>query len=357
MLRTSITQLLSQIATLARPLTPALLAGYFGLPERHFHSNGPDGPIQFSQAGLTDPVAYDLRGTLFWPADGQVVRGYPRILPASDYATDAAAVYNESALFEALALQEAAIEIKHSGIGLRLYYRKGKLHFATDAVYNGRNPLIGSGIEGVRALGIDCASQAMRLLESSYRNAAALVRLGYVAAFEMALPEIETLIPAEKPDLILIDVFDPDYCLADRLEKERIAEDYGLRVVELHGRMQNSATPAEMYSRLRALEHIAAKDDVLGFVVKAPYRSDQIALKVESPTTRQAWITVAPGDMSAAYEAAREAFPEAILPSADRNHDSFLEEIMLEYLGDRRRSVRWQVSSFLDGTAEKRTGD
>ena len=58
-----------------------VLAEFFNVPKRNFHQVGVGGPIIFHQAGLTLPVSYLLRGTIFWPKGKQIVdiRAYCRL--------------------------------------------------------------------------------------------------------------------------------------------------------------------------------------------------------------------------------------------------------------------------------------
>ena len=354
---TEIAPLLRTLPDTIKPFTPESLAEFFAIPVRHFRQRTPKSPIEFHQAGLIDSIAYALQGTLFWSSDSRIIRGIPRVLATSDYVSNQLAIETEAAMFEALTLHEGAIEVMEPGVTMRLYDRSGSLHFATDAAFDGGNPVTGAGIENARALGIDYASQAMRLLEGSYRKSAALARLGYVLVFSLLLPERESIVPIDRPDLVLTDVIDPDHFFVDRLEKERIAEDYGLAVSTLHGRLLSAATPSEFYSRLRGLEHIAARDDVAGYVVKVPWNHDQLTVKVEPPSVRQAWTIVDEADIRAVYDAIRTDFGAQAAPPggsietaallAPLDDLGFLSETMLTYLADYSRSVRWQVLQWL----------
>ena len=225
-----IAEKLRECARSVSPFTRETLAAFFGVGIGSFSQNGP--AITYHQSGSHAPISYVLKGTIFWTDTRQIVRGYPRILPASDYTTDRFAATQERFLFRALRDGEVIVEKKEDGVNLRLYKRgdKGaeKYLLATRDVYDGGNPLVSAGIENVRGLGIDYGSQARKLLDKLYPNAYKLADLGYVPCFEMTLPEIETVIPADGPDMILIDVIDPDFQFVDRLEKERIAEDYRL---------------------------------------------------------------------------------------------------------------------------------
>ena len=204
-----------------------------------------------------------------------------------------------------------------------------------------------AGIENVRALGIDYGAQARSLLDKLYPRAYRLADLGYTLCFEMLLPEMEAAIPADRPDLVLIDVVDPDFLFVDRLEKERIAEDYRLNLAALHGRLQGGSEAGDVYKRLRALEYIAQREGIEGYVAKARFAdSDQMFLKVKPASVREAHRVFSGGDLKAVYEAVREDFAPEYL--ADQE---FAEEAMLDYLGSHGRSARWQVQDFLERQA------
>ena len=208
---------------------------FFGVGIGSFSQDGP--AITYHQSGSHAPISYVLKGTIFFADTRQIVRGYPRILPASDYTTDRFAATQERNLFRALRDGEVIVEKKEDGVNIRLYKHDKAYGFATRDVYDGSNPLVSAGIENVRGLGIDYGTQARKLMDKRYPHAYKLADLGYVPCFEMLLPEVETVIPADQPDMVLIDVIDPDFQFVDRLEKERIAEDYRLNLVELQGRL------------------------------------------------------------------------------------------------------------------------
>ena len=200
------------------------------------------------------------------------------------------------------------------------------------------------------ALGIDYGSSAKKLIDKLYPNAYKLADLvGYTLCFEMTLPEIETVIPADQPDMILIDVIDPDFVFADRLEKERIAEDYRLKLVELQGRLTGGSEAGDIYKRLRSLEHLAARDGIEGYVVKGRFESsDQLFLKVKPAVVRDASRLFSLPDLQAVWAAVSEDFDAETLSDLE-----FAEEAMLDYLGTHGRSPRWQVQDFLAEQASK----
>jgi hypothetical protein len=336
-------QLLKRCAVEVKEFAPAALAAFFGVPGRHFSQEGTNGPILYHQAGSDQPVSYVLRGSIFWPDDKQIVRGYPRILSSSDYTPERFAVTEERRMLEAARLGEALIERKECGVTIRLYHHGNYFYCATNDVYDGGNPLVGAGIENVRSLGIDYGAQAGRLLESTYKGAMKLAAIGYVPVFEMVLPELETAFPPHRPDMVLIDVIDPDFTFVDRLEKERIAEDYRLKVIGSEGRMQELSTEGAFFKRLRGLEHEATRAGIAGFVIKGRVdESDQAFLKVEPAVVRDHSSTFPLSDLWAVYETIGEEFPPATLADA-----LFVEELMLDYLGDHGRAARWQVQDFL----------
>src|SRR6185312_12349696 len=129
--------------------------------------------------------------------------------------------------------------------------------------------------------------------------------------------------------MVLIDVIDPDFVFVDRLEKERIAEDYALHLVELQGRLLGGSEAGDIYKRLRALEHIATRADVEGYVVKGRFElSDQLFVKVKPAAVREAHRVFSLADLQAVYEALQEDFAPEYLA-----HAEFAEEAMLDYLG------------------------
>ena len=322
------------------------IAEFFKVPKRNFHQVGIGGPIIFHQAGLTTPVSYLLRGTIFWPKGKQIVRGYPRALPSSDYTTERFAATEERRLINVIRETEAVIENKIDGTNVRVYQHKGELFYATTEVYDGGCPLVGTGIDNVRALGIDYGAQAGRLLHSFYPQAERLAALGYVMVFEMVLPERETAIIAQKADLILLDVIDPDYVFVDRLEKERIAEDYGLRVAPLHGRLHGVSDAVSFHKQIRGLEHIATSENLSGYVLKARAdEGDQIVMKIEPSQIRDWSPEFSSSDLTAVFETVVEDLGDWI-----KSDSVFLEEMILDYLGYHKRNVRWQVQDFLAAT-------
>jgi len=322
-------------------LTRDALAGFFGVPLHCFSQDGD--VITFHQSGSHMALSYVLKGTLFFSDTHQIVRGYPRILPTSDYTPERFAIAEERSLFRALRDGEVVVEKKEDGVNIRLYIHNDQPRFATRDVFDGSNPLVSAGIENVRGLGIDYGAQARRLMDKLCPRAYALAGLGYTPCFEMLLPEVDTVIPADVPDLVLIDVIDPDFQFVDRLEKERIAEDYGLRVVALQGRLVGGSEAGDVYKRLRGLEHLAAQAGIEGYVVKGRFdQSDQVFVKVKPAAVREAHRVFSSGDLQAVWEAVGEDFTPEYLDDAE-----FAEEAMLDYLGTRGRNARWQVQDFL----------
>ena len=325
--------------------TRETLAAFFGVGIGAFSQDGP--AITFHQAGSHAAVSYVLKGTIFFTDTRTLVRGYPRILPVSDYTTERFAATQERTLFKTLRDGEVIVEKKEDGINIRLYQHGDKksspFGFATRDVYDGSNPLVSAGIENVRGLGIDYGSSAKKLIDKLYPSAYKLAALGFTLCFEMTLPEIDTVIPADQPDMILIDVIDPDYVFVDRLEKERIAEDYRLKLVELHGRLTGGSEAGDIYKRLRSLEHLATRDGIEGYVVKGRFEdSDQLFLKVKPAVVRDAHRLFAATDLQAVWDALLEDFGAEALADAE-----FAEEAMLDYLGAHGRNPRWQVQDFL----------
>ncbi|HEX5323401.1 MAG TPA: hypothetical protein VFW40_06410 [Capsulimonadaceae bacterium] len=348
-----IAQMLKRCAGEVKEFTPAMLAGFFGVPERHFSQESANGPILFHQAGNTQPVAYVLRGTIFWPDNRQIVRGYPRILPTSDYTPERFAITEERQILNAAREGEAVVERKESGVTIRLYHHGNFFYCATNDVYDGGNPLVGAGIENVRSLGIDYGAQAGRLLSGTYKGAMNLASIGYTPVFEMMLPELESAVPAHRPDMALIDVIDPDFTFVDRLEKERIAEDYGLKVVISEGRIQGLTTEGAFFKRLRGLEHEATREGTAGFVIKGRVEeSDQAFLKVEPVAVREHFPSFPQSDLWAVYETLTEEFSQQTLADT-----LFVEELMLDYLGDHSRGARWQAQDFLSEHGNQPAGE
>jgi len=351
-----IAEKLRECARSVSPYTREALAAFFGVGVGAFSQDGP--VITYHQSGSHAAVSYVLKGTIFFADTRKIVRGYPRILPASDYTTDRFAATSERTLFRTLRDGEVIVEKKEDGVNIRLYQRGDKYQrgdrrseylFATRDVYDGSNPLVSAGIENVRGLGIDYGSSARKLIDKLYPAAYKLADLGYVPCFEMTLPEIETIIPADRPDMILVDVIDPDFMFVDRLEKERIAEDYRLNLVALHGRLSGGSEAGDIYKRLRSLEHLATRDGKEGFVVKGRFEgSDQLFLKVKPAVVRDAHRLFSLADLQAVWEALNEDFTPADLADPE-----FAEEAMLDYLGSHGRNPRWQVQDFLmDRAAE-----
>jgi hypothetical protein len=160
----------------------------------------------------------------------------------------------------------------------------------------------------------------------------------------MVLPERETAILAHKADLILLDVIDPDFVFVDRMEKERIAEDYGLRVTPMHGRLHGKSDALSFHKQIRGLEHIAVSENLAGYIIKARgEEGDQIIMKIEPSHVRDWAPDFSQSDLSAVFETVVEDMGEGI-----KSDPVFLEEVMLDYLGYHKRNVRWQVQDFLE---------
>lgn len=318
------------------------LSEFFGVSRSSWSQDGQ--ALTYHQAGSQKQVSFVLKGTVFFADTRQIVRGYPRILPTSDYTTERFAASQERFLFRALRDGEVTIEKKEDGINIRLYKRNDQYLFATRDVYDGSNPLIAAGIENVRALGIDYSAQARSLIDKLYPKAYKLADLGYVPCFEMLLPEVDMVIPADHSDMVLIDVIDPDFLFVDRLEKERIAEDYGLNLVELQGRMVGGSEVGDVYKRLRGLEHLAAREGIEGYVAKGRFeQSDQLFIKIKPAAVREAHRVFTRDDLRAVWEAVREDFTPA-----DLSDPEFAEEAFLDYLNAHGRNARWQVQDFLN---------
>lgn len=342
-----IAEKLRECALSVSPFTRDALAQFFGVGIGSFSQDG--AAITYHQSGSHAPISYVLKGTIFFANTHKIVRGYPRILPASDYTTDRFAATQERNLFRALRDGEVIVEKKEDGVNIRLYKHNKAYGFATRDVYDGSNPLVSAGIENVRGLGIDYGTQARRLMDKRYPLAYKLADLGYVPCFEMLLPEVETVIPADQPDMILIDVIGPDFQFVDRLEKERIAEDYRLKLVELQGRLVGGSEAGDVYKRLRSFEHLATRGGIEGFVVKGHFeQSDQVFLKVKPAGVRDAHRIFSLADLKAVWEAVSEDFTPADLADLD-----FSEEAMLDYLGSHGRNPRWQVQDFLNDMTDK----
>ncbi len=327
--------------------TPPSLASFFGLPLRHFQQASKTSPITFHQAGHMSAMSYTLRGTIFWPDDKQIVRGFPRILPTSDYTPERFVSGSERLTIQAAREGDAVIEDKLPGTCIRLYHHQGELLCATTCVYDGGNPIVAAGVENADALGLDYGAQASGLIASRYPKATRLAKLGYQAVFVLLMPEVDSPVAVDRPDLILIDVVDPDHQFVERLEKERIAEDYGLKVVPMEGHLTlpGAPTPGEdgAFKRLRGLEHQAAREGRAGYVIKACFEgSDQLYLKVEPAAVRDWSPGFSQSDLAATFSAIHDDFAQTFDPDPE-----FLEELMLDYLGSRNRKVRWQVQDFL----------
>ncbi len=332
--------------------TPHSLSEFFGIEPRHFHQPQPGGAIVFNGADNSSGEAYLLHGAFFWPgtagganSEQQIVRGLPRILPTSDFTTDPFAAALEPSLATAAFSGEAVAEPKLYGSTIRVYSHNGDLYCASDVAHDGGNPLVGAGIDNSRALGIDYGGQAAGILTRRYPKVDRLARLGYVAVFILQLPEFAPDESVDSADMVLVDVIDPDYCFVDRLEKERIAEDYSLTLVDLAARLSIAAdTPLPFLKRCRALEHQAAQSGMPGYIVKA-HLDDRTELfcKVETSSERERDREITSSDLTAVTEEITSQFGNAIWTDRPR----FAEGLILEYLGTRHRSALWSVQAYL----------
>jgi hypothetical protein len=332
------------VQAVALAYTPDNLARYFSLPSIYFVQHGDrDGPIVFHQAGAAVSRAIEMSGAIFWPKSRQIVRGLPRILPSSDHTREAAAAHYDRAFIDCLKNHEAVIETKEPGQAVRLYCQNGSYYFATRATHDGREPLTGAGIDNAKTLGVTLASQARRICDADCPGAYKLASLGYTLIFALLLPERESFIPADRPALVFIDAVDPDFEFVDRLEKERIAEDYALPIVASHGRIASISADSAYFGRLRALELTAAQNGDSGYVVKIKRQDDgaYFAVRAEPPGSYSWRQAFSESDMQGVYDTILEDFKAPIQPA------EFLEELMLEYLGSSRRSTRWQVADWI----------
>jgi hypothetical protein len=339
-----------------RPFAPAALAEFFGLAERHFRETDPEGPIQFCGALDGEPACRLLRGAIFWPSTTgaqQIVRGHPRVFPTSDYTTDRAQTVSELRLAAcALESGELVVEPKLHGETIRVYKHGGDLYAATDVAYDGGNPLVGAGIDNSHLLGVDYASQAARIVDERYRRLDRLVTLGYTAVFVLQIPELAPDRSVDRAELVLVDVIDPEFAFVDRLEKERIAEDFDLAVVDLVSRITlTSAEPFQLVRRLRALEHQQPRPGSGGYIVKGRTHEDfdQLFCKVEPSSERDRARHIGPNDLAAVTEEITGQFGDEIWTDP-----LFAEEVMLEYLGTRHRSARWRVAAYLESWTNAR---
>jgi hypothetical protein len=330
------------------PFTPDALSKFFGIPSRHFHQSEPDGPILFHPAGDLSEHSILLRGAIFWngPGGQQIVRGHPLIFPTSDYCSERHQVLLEPILARAAANDgEIIAEPKLFGETIRVYNHGGDLYCATDVTHDGGNPLVGAGIENARTLGIDYGSQAARILSEKYPRVERLAKLGYVAVFVLQLPEMAPDHSVDRADMILVDVVDPDMLFVDRLEKERIAEDFALTVVGPASQITvNSADPSALLRRLRALEHQLNQPASAGFIVKGRLdeSSDQLFCKVEPSSERDRSRQVSGADLTTITEEIAGQFGDNIWLD-----DRVAEELMLEYLSTHHRTARWRVNEYL----------
>lgn len=334
-------------------MTPETLAQFWNVPARHFFWSSQSAPIQFFALGDASDAALLLRGALFFPAaSGQtnhVVRSHPRVLPTSDHTQSRYQVLLEQQIADALGGEgSAVVEPKIHGETIRVFARAGELYCATDAAFDGGNPLVGAGIENSRALGVDYGHQAARVLTERYAKVERLTRLRYVAVFVLALPETSPGQEIDAADLILVDVIDPDQQFVERTEKERIAEDYGLSVVPLTARLTlrggPSDTPLAFVRQCRALARQAQQESLPGVIVKvhADDASDQAFVKVETLAEHDRSREFASSDLAAVVDEITGQYGDTIW--ADPRA---AEEMMLDYLGTHHPSAVRQVHRYI----------
>ncbi len=345
-----IASLLRRCASDVVQFKPSTLADFFGISAKHFHQASETDPIIFIQADRLDEIAFALRGTIFWPDTKQVFRGYPRSLPTSDYTGNRLALVSDLQFARAaFGGAECIAEPKLYGATIRVYIHAGDLYCATNVAHDGGNPLVGAGIDNSRSLGIDYGSQAARILLTRYGNVERLAKLGYVAVFVLQLPEFAPNATIDHADMILVDAVDPDHVFVNRLEKERIGEDYGLKVIDLAARITTTSTePLAFLRRCRALEHQAQATPVNGaggLIVKGRIdeNADQIMCTVEPSAERDRAREITASDIAAVTDEIVSQFGDNVWEDAQ-----FSEGLMLEYLGSQHRSVRWRVYDYLE---------
>jgi hypothetical protein len=321
------------------------LSEFFKIPIRHFAQTGQGTPIVFHPAGDSSAESHLLRGTIFWADNRQIVRGHPRISSTSDYTQDRFQVLQEPIMAEAATRGEVTAEPKLYGATIRVYRHGGDLYCASDVSHDGGNPLVGAGIDNSGGLGIDYGGQAARLLSQRYPRVERLARLGYTSVFVLQLPDLAPDLTVDFADMVLVDVIDPDHSFVDRLERERIAEDYGLRLVDLSARLTvTSPDSMALLRRCRAFEHQASTLGSAGMIVKATIDEigDQLFFKVEPSSERDRTRTVSPGDLAAVTDEIHNQFGDLAWDDL-----YFVEELILEYLGTHHRTARWRVQEYL----------
>ena len=98
-------EIAEKLRACAAPSGPAFtregLAKFFGVGPASFSQDG--AALTYHQSGSHAAISYVLKGTVFFADTRQVVRGYPRILPASDYTADRFAATQERRLLSGAA--------------------------------------------------------------------------------------------------------------------------------------------------------------------------------------------------------------------------------------------------------------
>jgi hypothetical protein len=336
-------------------LSPESLARFWNLPAQHFLWASEYSPIQFFRLGDNSETAILLRGAQFFPKNAsskanRIIRSHPAIFPTSDHTQARYQILLEYTLANILGdeLGEAVVEPKIPGQTIRVYAHNGDLYCATDVSFDGGNPLVGAGIENSRALGIDYGHQAARIISERYPKVDNLARLGYVAVFVLTLPETSEGYSVDRADMILVDVIDPDHQFVDRNEKERIADDFNLNVVELISRLSFTKTDfkASTFVReCRGLSRQAHQNNIPGYIIKATQDDsfDQLFVKVESASERDRSREVSPSDLAAVVDEISGQYGDEIWESSPHNG----EELILDFLGTHHPSVVVQVHQFI----------
>jgi hypothetical protein len=282
-----------------------------------------------------DGTVFDLDSRQVVPAVGQI----PEVADSSPNSIQFAA---EQSIWQACHSGEVTLEQKIEGVPIRFWRKGGKLTAATMRSAEGADPLIGVGVDNPASLGLFRGAHALSLAAASYPRINDLVAIGYTPSFVMCLPEMVSMIPCERPDLILTDVLDPRFDPVDRLELERIAEDYRLRAVPLEGRLVDFNSEDALLKRLRSLGHQASQQMLAGYVVKARTLDGKwAALQVPSVDIRDWKPAFAEGDIATAAE-----FAASITSMTGTVSASQIAELTLDVIGVHTRSVRRQVEHF-----------